>query len=129
MADRDNKLTVRISVAIAVNLRRLSGKNVYTKTLPFSRIVPSDLPRAPDSIDLHFRTPVLNTNFMLSEESSGNTFGQLPIGEKTSKQRNKQKHEMISAHKVFVVMVVYISHSRDDIEEPYGILQTYFMLK
>lgn len=33
---------------------------------------------------------------------------------------------MISAHKVFVV---YISHSRDNIEEPYGILQTYFMLK
>lgn len=36
---------------------------------------------------------------------------------------------MISAQKVFVVMVVYISHSRDNIEQPYGILQTDFMLK
>lgn len=36
---------------------------------------------------------------------------------------------MISAPKVFIVMVVYISHSRDNVEQPYGILQTYFMLK
>lgn len=65
----------RVSVAIAVNLRRVSGKGVYTMTLPFSIIVPLDLPRAPDSIDLHCGTPVFNTNFMLSEASSGNTFG------------------------------------------------------